>query len=209
MKTFTLISMLGDRVSVPCDSSFTCQSLWLQAACDIGEEEGIVPTASAGTLQGLVEYMSHIARRVADGVTDVPVVLPISCAAVGSGSGFGYDVRSILPDFDVDFLNRFGGMGAMWNVEEQRKLMELMVTADFIGHGRLSRACAAYMSCRIMSATESDILGWFVGSLSREIGFVADDDGAGDDDTAPERVLSDAERLRVLEQMKKFIEVDD
>ncbi|EAN79268.1 hypothetical protein, conserved [Trypanosoma brucei brucei TREU927] len=214
MGDFALISMNGDRVFISLDPVFTSQSLWLQAAEGLGEREGVVPIASTETLHNLVEYMAFQAKRMA-GVAEgeckggQTVTLPISCTTCSGSGGLGYDVHSLLPDHDIAFLDRFGGTGGVWEVEQQEKLMELMATADFVGHGRLSRLCAVYISCRLMSATESDILSWFSVCGDRCGGVASADPEADDGNRAGERVLRDAERLRILNQMRKYIEIED
>ncbi|RNF23762.1 uncharacterized protein Tco025E_02722 [Trypanosoma conorhini] len=206
MDFFTLLSSSGDPVVVPRDPAIICQSTWLQAALDIGEDEGVVPVACTRTLQCLVAYMKFRAARPDDDEQEIE--LPISCTCSTSAAGLGYDVREMLPPCDVDFLDNCAGAGKSWPLEMQELFLELLVAADFVGHTHLRRTCAVYLACRLMSATESDILGWF----EAEVGCVGEETGVGlSEDSGEGRLLllSDQDRLQVLREMRSVLEVEE
>ncbi|KAG8345398.1 hypothetical protein ERJ75_000331300 [Trypanosoma vivax] len=198
MSSFTLISAAGERVAVPLEPGVVCQSLWLQAAVDAGEEEGIVPVSHSEALKCLVEYMVLQAKQEACEMKQERLLtMPCTTSCPCSSEGLGYDMHAMLPPSDVAFLDACCGQ---WDFHGQALLLELLVTADYLAHNRLKEACAIYIGCRLMSSTESDILGWFPGEASAMSSL---------DEASGELLLSDAERLRILKEMKKIIVVGD
>ncbi|KEG07724.1 hypothetical protein DQ04_08981020 [Trypanosoma grayi] len=205
MSGFALLSATGEAVGITLDPAITSQSMWLQAAAGIGEEEGVVPVASTSTLRCLVAYMQHYAVHREEHQQEVE--LPISCTCSTSAAGLGYDVRAILSPCDIAFLDNCVGPGETWGLESQDLLLELMVAADFVGHSHLSKACAAYLCCRLMSATEPEILGWFGKGTEGDRGNsdLVWDGGEGEGML----LLRDEARLHVLEEMKKIIDIEE
>ncbi|RNF00249.1 hypothetical protein TraAM80_07709 [Trypanosoma rangeli] len=206
MGVFTLLSASGDPVVVPQDPAIICQSTWLQAALGIGEDEGVVPVACTRTLECLVAYMKNHATYLEDDEQEIE--LPISCTCNTSAAGLGYDVNEMLPPSDVAFLDSCVGVGKPWPLEMQELLLELWVAADFVGHSRLRKTCAVYFACRLMSATESDILGWFEGGMERARKVTSagllDDNGGG---RLP--LLSDQDRLHILREMRNVLDIEE
>ncbi|KAH9593079.1 hypothetical protein LSM04_000123 [Trypanosoma melophagium] len=204
MSSFTFLSTTGDAVEIEVNAGITCQSPWLQAALDIGEKEGIVPVASIETLHCLVAYMKAYAEHAeewSDGKPPQDVKIPISCTCQISDVGLGYDVHEMLMPSEITFLDNYFGKrsDALWEPKLQKSLFELLAAADFIGHTHLRNICTVYFSSRLMSATESDILGWFSerkndGDLSKE------EEGL---------ILDDEERLHILKETQKNIYLDN
>ncbi|RNF15779.1 hypothetical protein TcG_06761 [Trypanosoma cruzi] len=206
MDMFTILSSSGDPVVIPQDPAIICQSAWLQAALDIGEEEGVVPIASTQTLQCLVAYMKHHAAHSEDDEQDIE--LPVSCTCTSSPAGLGYDVHVILPPSDIAFLDDCVGRKNSWPLEAQELFLELLVAADFVGHSRLMRVCAAYFACRLMSATESDILRWFAMQAPHD----GRENGVGLPDEKKDDLLlllSDEDRLYFLREMRKVLNIEE
>ncbi|ORC91541.1 uncharacterized protein TM35_000051370 [Trypanosoma theileri] len=205
MNSFIFLSTSGDPVEIEVNAGITCQSAWLQAALDIGEKEGIVPVASTETLHCLVAYMKEYAAHVEewnnDGKPPMEVQIPISCTCKISDAGQGYDVHQMLMPSDIIFLDNYFGKSDSWEPESQKRLFELLAAADFVGQTHLRDACAVYFSCRLMSASESDILGWFAKGTN---GVFLSDKKCGEEGL----VLSDEDRLNLLKETQKNIYLD-